>query len=604
MRRFLLRMANWVRTFTETGRKPARDDGHLAACARFRPALERLEDRQLLTVTYHGGPLLTNVGVESLFLGQAWQSNSTYFNQAGTLDGYLQFLTNSSYMDMLTQAGYNVGRGQWLDGVIDPASLSSSVSDGQIQSDLQVFINDGYLQSPDSNRLYVVFVAPNVVVTARGASSASGFLGYHDSFIGTNGAAINYAVIPYPGGSNGADPNFSNPIDSMTVTTSHELAEAVTDPQPNGTLGWFDDTWVDPGTGQAGAEIGDIVATQFAYLNGWAIQAVANQNDQAVFPAGSTSTRGTPATTPDILFATGQTFDGTVVGFSDPDTPGAPGSFTAQINWGDGQISVGQIIDHGNGNYTVSGSHTYVRAGLYTIQVQLSDTDGDVTGASSTASVLAIAHPGPLPVHLYDAASGLTQSAEYYTNLIIADYQHYLGRGPDVNGLAYWLGRMQSGLTDEQLEAGFIGSAEYIQNHGGTGEAWVVGLYQDVLGRTPDATGLSYWLTQLHQGATPYSIAYGFAASAEREGQRVVADYQRYLGRLPSAAEVNAWVDQFINHGQTNERVIAGFIASGEYYQDHYSDPRDWLFAAYQATLGRDPDAAGLEAWLNVLASP
>src|SRR5262249_36551599 len=155
----------------------------------------------------------------------------------------------------------------------------------------------------------------------------------------------------------------------------------------------------------------------FAYLDGWAIQAVANQNDQAVFPAGSTTTRGAPPSSQDIPFATGQPFDGTVASFSDPDTPGSPSTFTGQINWGDGQISVGQVIDQGNGNYAVSGAHTYVRAGLYTIQVQLSDTDGDVTSASSTASVLATAHPGPVPAHLYDAASGLTQSAEYYTNL-------------------------------------------------------------------------------------------------------------------------------------------------------------------------------------------
>jgi hypothetical protein len=180
-------------------------------------------------------------------------------------------------------------------------------------------------------------------------------------------------------------------------------------------------------------------------------------------------------------------------------------------------------------------------------------------------------------------------------------YHTYLGRGPDTDGLAYWINRMQQGLTDEQLEAGFIGSLEYIQNHGGTGAAWVIGMYHDLLGRSPDPAGLQYWLNKLQQGVSPSSIAYGFSASPEREGQRVTDDYQHYLGRTPGAAEVAYWVDQFVNHGLVNEGVIAGFVASQEYWQDHYNDPRDFIFGAYQDILGRSPDPAGLAHWMSDL---
>jgi hypothetical protein len=96
-------------------------------------------------------------------------------------------------------------------------------------------------------------------------------------------------------------------------------------------------------------------------------------------------------------------------------------------------------------------------------------------------------------------------------------------------------------------------------------------------------------------------IAYGFAASAEREGQHVTADYQHYLGRTPALWEVDYWVGQFVNADWTNERVIAGFVGSAEYFQSHYNNATDWLFAAYQALLGRQPDDAGLHAWLPVL---
>jgi hypothetical protein len=298
-------------------------------------------------------------------------------------------------------------------------------------------------------------------------------------------------------------------------------------------------------------------------------------------------------------------FSGPVATFSDPDLSGAPGSYTATINWGDGVSSPGQITDNGNGNYTVSGSHTYLRSATYSVTVQVSDTsDGGNIAVLSPADFSAPLHSGPPPAHLLDVTTALTTSAEYYTNVIDTAYQRYLGRRPDADGLAYWLGRMQSGLTDEHLEAGFIGSAEYIQNHGGTGEAWVIGMYHDLLGRSPDPDGLAYWLNKLQNGTPADAIAYGFAASAEREGQHVILDYQELLGRTPSQSEIDYWVNLFINGGMTNERVASGFAASAEYYQDHYNDSRDWLFGAYQDLLGRPPDPAGLEHWLEVLQSP
>ena len=44
-------------------------------------------------------------------------------------------------------------------------------------------------------------------------------------------------------------------------------------------------------------------------------------------------------------------------------------------------------------------------------------------------------------------------------------------------------------------------------------------LYQNVLGRAPDTSGLNYWLGQLNSGAeTRYEALLGFAESAENKG--------------------------------------------------------------------------------------
>ncbi len=165
-------------------------------------------------------------------------------------------------------------------------------------------------------------------------------------------------------------------------------------------------------------------------------------------------------------------------------------------------------------------------------------------------------------------ANALTHSDEYYARFITAAYQRYLGRAPDGTGLAAWLLAMKSGLSDEQLEAGFLGSPEYIGKHGGTGAGWVSGLYHDLLGRIPSQAEIDAWVNALAHGLSTQQVAYGFAASAEREALRVRDDYFTFLGRTPSQAEVGAWVFAF-QHGVSNEDVIAGFVASPEYYQRH-----------------------------------
>ena len=126
---------------------------------------------------------------------------------------------------------------------------------------------------------------------------------------------------------------------------------------------------------------------------------------------------------------------------------------------------------------------------------------------------------------------------------------------------------MHSGLTDEQLEAAFIGSAEFYNHAGGSNRGWVDEMYFDLLGRAPDAAGEAYWVNVLALGFSRSLAASGFAASAEREGATVRNDYLTFLGRLPGQSEVDAWVQAF-RRGLVNEQIVAGFVASDEYYSE------------------------------------
>jgi hypothetical protein len=250
--------------------------------ATARPTVEALESRVVPTVTYHGGPVLQHVEVQTLYYGSDWYNDRSDFQMTGQYENYMRYMVNSPYMDMLTNAGYGVGRGSFTQGRIFLKNINKGyyLDDSTIQNDLLSLVRGGSLQRNDANRLYVIFVEPGVAVRTRSGNSIHDFYAYHSAVQG-----VAYAVIPFQAGINGHAPGLSA-FDSATAAASHELAEAVTNPMTNGRKGWFDDYYGARHNGEG--EIGDIVAGQYARLAGYVVQKEANKYDQAMSPPGST----------------------------------------------------------------------------------------------------------------------------------------------------------------------------------------------------------------------------------------------------------------------------------------------------------------------------
>jgi hypothetical protein len=258
--------------------------------------------------------------------------------------------------------------------------------------------------------------------------------------------------------------------------------------------------------------------------------------------------------------------------------------------------SGGYEIQLNPGTYTVTASGGALAAtqtktvtiGASTVRLNFTTSSAGVTG---------------VPANLTTVAETLTQSQESYAYFVTQAYQHFLGRTPDASGLDYWVGRMQGGLTDEHLEAGFLGTTEYINDHGGPGSGWVKGMYVDLLGRPADPQGLTYWVSQLQAGAQPSDVAYSFAASPERESQRIEADYQALLGRPADTTGLNYWLNAFL-HGSTNEDLVGGFVGSSEYYQaanKGNANKATWVAAAYEDIFHRAATTDELTFWAGVL---
>jgi hypothetical protein len=134
-------------------------------------------------------------------------------------------------------------------------------------------------------------------------------------------------------------------------------------------------------------------------------------------------------------------------------------------------------------------------------------------------------------------------------------------------------------------------------------ERFVCQVYVDLLGRMPDASGLSQWMAQLNAGTNRTAVVRGIESSAEYLNDLVGNWYSEYLGRRPSGNEGAGWVAA-LQRGASERSVQAGILGSGEFFSSQgHGTNQGWLSACYQDLLARPLDASGQAHWLGLLAA-
>ncbi len=229
---------------------------------------------------YYGGPVISNIEVVVVFWGSGSYDPTVHSN----ISNFYSDITNSRYMDLLAeystlgvpavgggQAGtQTIGHGT-LGGTftIPPSVTSSTISDPQIQSELQQQILAGHLPPPsvdaggNVNTIYMVYFPHGKTITQGGSNSCQGggFCAYHGTYV-HNSLDIPYGVLPDMQAGSGCDTGCGNAgttFGNETSVSSHEFAEAITDEAvglavTNGPpLAWYDNT---------NGEIGDICNAQ------------------------------------------------------------------------------------------------------------------------------------------------------------------------------------------------------------------------------------------------------------------------------------------------------------------------------------------------------
>jgi serralysin len=150
-----------------------------------------------------------------------------------------------------------------------------------------------------------------------------------------------------------------------------------------------------------------------------------------------------------------------------------------------------------------------------------------------------------------------------------------------------------------------------------TNEAFVTRLYEGLLGRAPEAMGLSDWDASLRT-AGKSAVAQGILGSAEYQAahagendpQFVNVLYQKLLGRPAEPDGLTGWI-KALAAGMSRGDAAAGIADSPEAKQYWSGVTSQGVFAYdpnaaivredYQAAFGREADTGGLKGWTNLL---
>ena len=207
----------------------------------------------------------------------------------------------------------------------------------------------------------------------------------------------------------------------------------------------------------------------------------------------------------------------------------------------------------------------------------------------------------------------------------------YSGRGtgakrePDETGLGDWVDALYSGRgTGAKIVSGFVLSKEYQANSLSDVE-YVTAMYRIIFNREPDKKGLDDWISILDNGCTNKKVLEGFINSDEfynlckdlgiergsyesdeiADKNYLVASfvarlYRLCLGRRYERKGLDNWVRALVYRTATGSSVVKDFFNSQEFLNRNLNDEQ-FVTVAYLTILDRDPDAAGLESWLDAL---
>ena len=231
---------------------------------------------------------------------------------------------------------------------------------------------------------------------------------------------------------------------------------------------------------------------------------------------------------------------------------------------------------------------TLVRDFVERCYTQILNRRSDEPGLLSWCATICSGNGGASLVKSFIDSAEFRNRRPSNSQIVEVLYRAMLNRQAD-GSASGWVAAMDIGMSSDRIIWGFTDSDEFKnlcaaymmkpgaitltnyrdKNYGVT--AYVARCYKACLGRDYDVTGLETWCKLILTGSsTPEATAFSFFFSPEMSGKGldntefVTRLYRTLFGREPDAAGLNAWLAQ-LAAGKTRQIVFNGFIGSVEY---------------------------------------
>lgn len=178
----------------------------------------------------------------------------------------------------------------------------------------------------------------------------------------------------------------------------------------------------------------------------------------------------------------GNGFTAPVATVTDPDPASTASEYSATVDWGDATSSAGTLSGPTGGPFTVSGSHTYVEEGTYTVTVHVVDVDTP----SNTATATTTATVADAALAASCAAPAVSPQA-FVGNVAMLTDANPFGTTTDFTATIAWGdGASSAGVVTGPIGGPFSISGSH--NYGSTGFFTITTSISDVGGSTASAT--------------------------------------------------------------------------------------------------------------------
>jgi hypothetical protein len=233
---------------------------HIFATPAYEAQTGRHPHMGLGEMNYYGGTVFSKIELVSVIWGSGVNSTTV-----AEVPDFSAALVNSTFLQQLSQyntkgvkainghkgSNQKIGLGTYFGQVqITPKNKNLSITDKDVQKEIEYQIKTGVLPKQGPNMLYMIYFPTDVIINLQGSLSCQSFGAYHFASNDKKEVSSNlfYAVEPDCGG------GFGN----ITFAASHEFAEATTDNIPTpGSNPDFPQAW----NNSTGYEIGDLCET-------------------------------------------------------------------------------------------------------------------------------------------------------------------------------------------------------------------------------------------------------------------------------------------------------------------------------------------------------